>query len=117
MRFQREAAQKLQLSARVDAVMQSNSVSLYSVSADKAGSLDEAEVLEDVNLRRVPYYVVIGVASLALCFYSSSIIPIAVAVSTASMYAVGTQLDNFVVVSAYPVILAVTVVAFFQNIN
>ena len=53
MRFQCEAARQLQLSTRVDAVMQSTSVLLYSVSADKAGSFDKAEVLEDVNSRRM----------------------------------------------------------------
>ena len=53
MRFQCEAARQLQLLAGVDAVMQSTSVWLYSVSADKAGSFDKAEVLEDVISRRV----------------------------------------------------------------
>ena len=38
----------------VDAVTQSTSVWLYFVSADKAGSFDKAEVLEDANSRRVP---------------------------------------------------------------
>ena len=56
MRFQCEAARQLQLSARVDAVMQSTSVLLYSVSTDKAGSFDKAEILEDVNWRRVPVF-------------------------------------------------------------
>ena len=53
VRFQCEGARQLPLSARVDAVMQSTSVWLYSMSADKAGSFDKAEVLEDVNSRRV----------------------------------------------------------------
>ena len=60
MRFQCEAARQLQLSARVDAVMQSTSVLLYSVSADTACSFDKAEVLEDVNSRRVPVFVLRG---------------------------------------------------------
>ena len=46
MRFQCDV--QFQLSARVDAVMQSTSLLLHSVSADKA------EVLEDVISRRVP---------------------------------------------------------------
>ena len=54
VRFQCEAARQLQLSARGDAVMQSTSVLLYSVSADKAGSFDKAKVLEDINSRRTP---------------------------------------------------------------
>ena len=29
---------------------------LYSVSGDKAGSFDKAEVFEDVNSRRVPFF-------------------------------------------------------------
>ena len=48
-----------------------------------------------------------------LCFFGSSSIPIhctvAVALNTASTYAVGTQLDKLVVVSTHLVILAVTV--------
>ena len=47
------AARQLQLSARVDAVMHTTPLSLYYVSADMTGSIDEAEVLEDVNSRRV----------------------------------------------------------------
>ena len=56
MRFQCEAARQLQLSARVNAVMQSTSLLLYFVSADKVGSFDKAEALEDVNSRRVPVF-------------------------------------------------------------
>ena len=56
VRFQCEAARQLQLPARVDAVMQSTSVLLYYVSADKAGSFYKAEVLEEVNSRRVPVF-------------------------------------------------------------
>ena len=56
MRFHCEAARQLKLSARVDAVMQSISLLLYSVSVDKAGSFDSAEVLEDVISRRLPVF-------------------------------------------------------------
>ena len=56
MRFQCEAAWQLQLSAPVDAVMQTTFF-MYSASADNAGSFDKAEVLEDVNSRRVPVFV------------------------------------------------------------
>ena len=56
MRFQCEAARQLQFSARVDAVMQSTSLLLYSASADKARSFDKAEVLADIISRRVPVF-------------------------------------------------------------
>ena len=47
-----------------------------------------------------------------LCFFSSGILihcTVVVAVNTASMYAIGTQLDKLVVVSTYLVIMAGTV--------